>query len=168
VQLTRDARADIFFKLPSATAPSAEQRLSNETGLDMGLLADGDHVLSTDDLEHLPAEGVRLLTPHVGKPICGLARTLGLTGVEDSYLPSAAFVSQQAAALAVGALIARSSGVAGRLRDLEYDALFGPDKSMVDYRRPDASCSCQTDSASIERVIDHRRARPWRNRGTGA
>jgi molybdopterin/thiamine biosynthesis adenylyltransferase len=157
-----------FLKLPAATILSAEQRLSDETGLDIGLLADGDHVLSTEDLERLPAEGVRLLTPHVGKPTCGLARTLGLTGVEDSYRPSAAFVSQQAAALVVGALIARSSGIAGRLRDLEYDALFGPDNSMVDYRRPDARCSCQTDSAIIERVIDHRRARSRRTHGSSA
>jgi hypothetical protein len=74
-------------------------------------------------------------------------------------MPSASFVSQQAAALVVGALIARSNGIAGRLRDLEYDALFGPDNSMVDYRRPDATCSCQMDSAIIERVIDHRRPR---------
>jgi molybdopterin/thiamine biosynthesis adenylyltransferase len=157
-----------FPKLPPATTPSVEQRLSDETGLDIGLLADGDHVLSTDDLERLPAEGVRLLTPHVGKPICGLARTLGLTGVEDSYRPSAAFVSQQAAALVVGALIARSSGAAGRLRDLEYDALFGPDDSMIDHRRPNVTCSCQTDSAIIGRVRDLRRAQTNRNRASSA
>jgi molybdopterin/thiamine biosynthesis adenylyltransferase len=148
-----------FARLPSDTTPSAEQRLADETGLNIRLLADGDHILSADDLNHLPAEGARLLAPHVGKPICGLARTLGLTGTEDSYRPSASFVSQQAAALVVGALIARSNGIAGRLRDLEYDALFGPDNSMVDYRRPDANCSCQTDSAIIGRVMDHRRAR---------
>jgi molybdopterin/thiamine biosynthesis adenylyltransferase len=157
-----------FPKLPPASTPSVEQQLSDKTGLDIALLADGDHVLSTNDLEHLPTEGARLLTPHVGKPVCGLGRTLGLTGVEDSYRPSAAFVSQQAAALVVGALIARSSGMVGRLRDLEYDALFGPDHSMIDHRRPDASCSCQTDSAIIERVRDHRRAQTRRNRASGA
>lgn len=156
-----------FREPPAATTPSVEQRLSAETGLDINLLADGDHVLSTEDVEHLSADGVRLLTPHVGTPICGLARTLGLTGVEDNYRPSAAFVSQQAAALVVGALIARTNGLASRLRDLEYDAMFGPGRSMIDYRRADASCSCQTDSVIIERVRDHRRAYPRQNRASG-
>jgi molybdopterin/thiamine biosynthesis adenylyltransferase len=157
-----------FPKLPPATTSSAEQLLSDQSGLDIRLLADGDHVLSADDLKHLPAQSVRLLAPHIGKPICGLASTLGLTGVEDSYRPSAAFVSQQAAALAVGALIARTNGMASRLRDLEYDALFGPDNSMIDYRRPDASCSCQTDSAIIERVLDRRGGQNRQIRESGA
>ena len=89
------------------------------TGLDTGLRVDGDHVLSPEDLEHLPAEGVQMLIPHVGESICGLARTLGLIGVEDGHRPSAACVSQQDAALVVGALIARMNGMVGRMRDLE-------------------------------------------------
>ncbi|MCU1694671.1 MAG: ThiF family protein [Mycobacterium sp.] len=157
-----------FPKLPPDTAPSAEQRLSEQTGLGINLLADGGHVLSTADLERLPAHGQRMLTPHVGKSVCGLARTLGLTGVEDSYRPSAAFVSQQAAALVVGAMIARANRMVGRLRDLEYDTLVGPDHTMIDHRLPNQSCSCQVDSAIIERVREHRRAYALRNRAPGA
>ena len=157
-----------FAKLSQDPTPSAEQRLADETGLTIALLADGDHVLSTDDLNDLPAEGARLLSSHLGKPVCGLARILGITGAQDNYMPSAPFVSQQAAALVVGALIARSNGFTGRPRDLEYDALFGPDNSTLDYRRPDPTCSCQTDSALIGRVIDLRRARSRPTRKSSA
>jgi hypothetical protein len=147
-----------YPKLPDLTTPSAEQHVSDKTGLSIELLADGDHVLSPDDLEHLPLDGARMLAPHLGKPVCGLARTLGLIGSEDAYRPSAAFVSQQAAALVVGAMIARTNGRVDRLRDLEYDALFGPCGTMIDHRRPNSSCRCQTDSDIIARVLNHRLA----------
>ena len=140
----------------SIAGPSPEQQLCDITGLDITLLADGDRILSTKDLLNLSPEGARLLTQHLGKPICGLARTLGLTGSEDAYRPSAAFVSQQAAALMIGALIARADNYTRPLRDLEYDALFGPGSDLTAYRRPRAECSCQVDKHLIQKILDRR------------
>ena len=58
-----------------------------------------------------------------------------------------------AAALVVGALIARQTGiVTGGMRDIEYDALFGPYEDMVAERNARVGCPCRTESALIERV----------------
>lgn len=144
---------------PEITGPSPEEQLSQMTGLRIELLADGNHILSTDDIDDLPLEAVQMLTEHLGKPICGLARTLGLTGHAEAYRPSAAFVSQQAAALVVGALIARSNDRINQLRDLEYDTLFGPDAEMVDRRLSARGCGCQRDTRIIQQVMISRSAR---------
>jgi hypothetical protein len=148
-----------YPSVPKSIGPSPEQQLAEMTGLDIKILADGVRKLSGADIRHLPPQGRRLLTAHLGKPICGLARTLGLTGSEDNYRPSAAFVSQQAAALIVGALIARMNSTVDRLRDLEYDALFGPTETMVANRRARFGCLCQTDRELVQQIRDRRSGR---------
>lgn len=148
-----------YPSLPKTIGPSPEQQLAGMTGLDIKVLADGGRKLSSADIRDLPSEGRRLLTAHLGKPICGLARTLGLTGSDDTYRPSAAFVSQQAAVLAVGALIARRNSSVDRVRDLEYDALFGPTEAMAASRRGRPGCLCQTDRELVQQIRDHRRVR---------
>lgn len=116
-------------------------------------IARGQVPLTERDLEDLPEAGRRVLAEHVGKPVCGLASLLGLLPDMDGYRPSAAFVAQQAAALVVGALIARQTKVVtGLVRDVEYDALFGPHPDMTVGRRPRAACQCQTDGDLIEEV----------------
>jgi hypothetical protein len=146
-----------YPSVPKATGPSPEQQLSDMTGLPITVLADGGRALSAEDIRDLQPEGSRLLAKHLGKPICGLARTLGLTGPDDTFRPSAAFVSQQAAALVVGALVARVNSNVERLRDIEYDALFGPTDAMVAHRRERLRCSCQTDKRLIEQIRNSRR-----------
>lgn len=141
---------------PTATTiPTAEQQLHNATGLPMQRIARGDQPLSENDLHNLPPDHRQLLRPHLGKPICGLSRLLGLTTTpgDDSYQPSAAFVAQQAAGLVVGALIARRApGPAIPTRHVEYDTLFGPRPDMTDVRRARSECYCQTNTDTIRTV----------------
>jgi hypothetical protein len=90
--------------------------------------------------------------------VCGLSNLLtSTTSDADGYRPSATFVAQQAAALAVGALIARSTGLTGGPpRHVEYDARFGPGPDMTVTRCPRRDCGCQTDKDLIAQ-IRHRR-----------
>lgn len=138
--------------VPLAPGPSPEQQLSEMTGLDIRIMADGDRILSAQDLTGLPSDGARLLAQHLGKPVYGLARTLGLTGSEDVYRPSATFVSQQAAAVVVGSLIARANLGIDRMRDVEYDTLFGPTEDMVVARRQRRECQCQKEARLIDQI----------------
>lgn len=143
----------------SQAGPSAEQHLHENTGLPMERIARGQEPLTEADLEHLSDAGRRLLEPHLGRPVCGLARLLGLVSDVDDFRPSAAFVAQQAAVLLVGALIARQAGVtADVMRDVEYDALYGPGPDMVVVRRPRPDCDCQRNGYLVERVRSDRRA----------
>jgi hypothetical protein len=136
---------------------TAELRLHHATGLPLERIARGDEPITEDDLRELTPEGRRLLKPHLGKPVCGLGRLNGLTGATDeAYRPSAAFVAQQAACLMVGALIARNRTEAIPARQIEYDALFGPQADMVDERRPRPGCYCQGSADLIRQVQAHR------------
>jgi molybdopterin/thiamine biosynthesis adenylyltransferase len=147
---------------PAATAtPTLEQRLHEATGLPMARIARGDRPLTEHDLHDLSREGRELLQVHVGRPVCGLSRLLGLTtvGSDASYRPSAAFVAQQAACIMVGALIARTHLRDLPIRQVEYDALFGPRPDMVDGRRPRPGCYCQTHIDLIEEVRARRASR---------
>jgi hypothetical protein len=128
----------------------------------MQRIARGDQPLTEDDLRGLAPHRRQLLRPHLGRPICGLGRLLGLTTVngDDSYQPSAAFVAQQAASLVVGALIARTTpGAAIRTRHVEYDTLFGPGADMADIRRARSDCYCQTNADIIRGVRGRRDSR---------
>jgi hypothetical protein len=79
---------------------------------------------------------------------------------DNSYQPSAAFVAQQAASLMVGALIARTyNGNSNiRMRQIEYDTLYGPQPDMIDDRRPRSDCYCQTNKDVIRAVRNQRLA----------
>ncbi|MBY8882719.1 ThiF family adenylyltransferase [Actinacidiphila acidipaludis] len=137
------------------TAPSAEQRLHQATGLPLQRIARGEQPLTEADLEGLTDEQRQTVAPLVGKPVCGLINLIGLTGEPgDTYRPSAAFVAQQAACLVTGAWIARSSGlVTGPMRRIEYDVRFGPrPDQMTDERLPSPGCGCQTDTRLISRI----------------
>jgi hypothetical protein len=133
---------------------SAEQRLHQLTGLPMERIARGQDSLAQTDLDDLSLDSRQLLAPYLGKPVCGLANLIGLVGnTDDTYRPSAAFVSQQAAALVVGALIARQTGITtGGMRDIEYDARYGPNVDLTCHRKPRSNCACQTDPDLIEQI----------------
>ncbi|WP_433358734.1 ThiF family adenylyltransferase [Streptosporangium sp. CA-115845] len=137
---------------------SAETRLHQVTGLPIARIAQGDHPLSLADLSTLSIAAQELLRPHLGKPVCGLSNLLALSsGAADGYRPSATFVAQQAASLVVGALIARTTGFAdGPPRHVEYDARFGPQKSMLTSRKPRPSCDCQSEQQLIQRIRRNR------------
>ncbi|MGN6606092.1 MAG: ThiF family adenylyltransferase [Jatrophihabitans sp.] len=134
-----------------STTASVERKLADHTGLPIARVAAGD-LLTEEDIAPLSADQQDLLAPYLRTPICGLARSLGLTGSESEYDPSAAFVAQQAAALVVGAWLRRTNGAQGELRDVEYDALFGPVDGMIHSRRPQPGCRCQHDAHLISRV----------------
>lgn len=122
----------------------------------MHRIARGDQPLTEEDLHDLLPHQRQRLTPYVGQRICGLSTITELTGYENSYFrPSASFVAQQAAALVVGALIARSNNlILPPPRRIEYDARFGPCaiSEMTDYRRPNANCTCQIEDSLITRI----------------
>jgi molybdopterin/thiamine biosynthesis adenylyltransferase len=147
-----------YPRVPQQPGPSPEEQLSAMTGIDIAVLADGDRTLSADHLRDLSPTGQQLLRPHLGKPICGLARSLGLLDPKDTYRPSVVFASQQAATLVIGALIRRSNTKSTEFRDVEYDALFGPTVDMVAHRHPKADCACRTDALIIQRIRRCRRA----------
>lgn len=144
-----------YFPNAPVTAVTVEQQLADKTGLPLNRIAVGD-ALTPDDLAHLDPQQRALLADHVGKPICGLGRALGLTGAESDFAPSASFVAQQAASLVVGAWIRRSAHPGLDLRDVEYDALYGPGPGMVQSRRARLDCRCQTDVDLIARVVEER------------
>jgi hypothetical protein len=94
----------------------------------------------------------------LGKPVCGLAQAVGLTGLgADGYQPSIPFVSLQAACLAVGRLIANQLGL--RLPNLvQYDGLIGPHAAIIEEMRQHPDCSCATRASAIEQVRHQRGA----------
>ncbi|WP_166680279.1 ThiF family adenylyltransferase [Kribbella sp. VKM Ac-2566] len=141
------------------TGPSLEQRIHEATGLPLPRIARGDDPLTEDDLRGRSPDERRRLRPHLGRPVCGLARLIGLTADDGpvDFRPSAAFVAQQVASLMIGALIARSRTTnLGTTRQVEYDTLYGPHPDMVDGRRPHAGCYCQTSASVIEAVRQQR------------
>jgi hypothetical protein len=144
-----------YFPTQPVGGDTFEQQLAARTGLPLARIAAGD-TLTSNDLADLDPQRRALLAGHVGKAICGLGRALGLTGTESEFAPSAAFVSQQAAALVVGAWIRRDHAPSLALRDVEYDAMFGPRPGMVQLRGASPSCRCQIDADLIGR-IRHRR-----------
>lgn len=138
--------------------PSLLDRVAHETTLPTGRLRRGQEPLTSADLAPLAPEKQEMLAGHVGKPVCGLADALGLTTANaDGYRPSVPFVSQMAACLAVGRLLAVHLGQSSASNWLQFDALHGP-HGNGDWRNPDASCFCQTRSAIVERLRTERRA----------
>ncbi|HST39417.1 MAG TPA: hypothetical protein VLK58_07900, partial [Conexibacter sp.] len=138
--------------------PSSVQRLADATGLDAELLRHGDQPLLPEHLDCLSAGQQERLAAQVGKPICGLARAVGLTDLpSDDYRPSVPFVSQQAACLAVGRLLAEQLGVRDGATFIQYDALIGPDLATVEDREPDPGCFCQRHAEVVDQLQTVRR-----------
>ena len=137
---------------------SAVERLSEISGLPVELLARGDEILREEHLDGITAEQRAQLVQHLGKPVCGLARALGLTALDGGdYRPSVPFVSLQAASLAVGRLLARELGVVTLQNLVQYDGLFGPQTATLEQMRATPGCYCQTHAGTIEKVRALRR-----------
>lgn len=141
----------ICFFPPDRSGSTAAARLSEVTGLPVELLARGDELLREEHLMELEPEQREQLRPHLGKPVCGLARALGLTALDaGDYRPSVPFISLQAACLAVGRLLARD--VRGQANLVQYDGLFGPQAATLERMTPTPDCYCQSHAATISRV----------------
>jgi ThiF family len=138
--------------------PGAAERLAEATGLPVEVVSHGDRPLEESDIAPLDPERRRELRPLVGKPICGIAEAIGLTELAaGDYRPSVPFVSQQAACMVVGRLIAGLVGSGAPATNFaQYDALIGPQAATLEYRRPSAGCHCQVRAGLLEAV---RRAR---------
>lgn len=147
-----------YYPSRRRSEPSTEQRLAEMTGLSPSRIARGQDPITEADIAQVAPQLRAAVRAQLGKPICGLSRSLGLTGVADEFRPSAAFVAQQAAALVVGGLIRSSDtgGPTGR-HDVEYDAMFGPRTGMTTHRVPNPTCRCQEDAELIAQVRHSRR-----------
>lgn len=129
--------------------PTAEQRLAEELGIDPALLG-RDDTWTEQELSQLPPAAAERLRPLVGTPKCGTAHTLGLTDLAaGEYRPSVPFVSQQAACLAVGRLLARLLGLSPTTNFFQYDTMLGPAIFDDEPRDPIATCYCQTRASVV-------------------
>jgi hypothetical protein len=138
--------------------PSGTERIAKQLGLPAELLRDGERLLQDADLVGLAEEKRRQLRAHVGKPICGLARAIGLTPLEaGGFMPSVPFVSLQAACLCVGRLLARHLGVTPPSNLVQYDGLFGPQAATLLVMRRKGDCYCSTRAETIRSVRERRR-----------
>lgn len=147
-----------YYPQRPAQGPSVIDILAVRTGLPRDLLARGTDKLTANELtalDNLTPEDRVILKNHVGKNICGLGKAFGLTGENNSFNPSAAFVAQQAASLVVGALI--RAGVTTHANSVQYDALFGPNDDMTLTRNPRSTCRCQNQQDIHREVRAYRR-----------
>ena len=131
---------------------SSLEKLAQATGLGINTIWKGDNLLSKDDLNGLEDEQVERLRPHIGKPVCGLADAFGLTGTKDNYQPAIPFVSQQAACLGVGRLLALKLGFAQNNNLIQYDVFRGPHSATILKQEAKPSCYCITNSEVINTV----------------
>jgi hypothetical protein len=142
---------------PTTGGPSAAQRLAAATGLDPGYLA-ADGLLEKSVVDQLPPEQAERLRPLVGTPRCALAQAVGLTDLEaGGYRPSVPFVSQQAACLAVGRLVAHLTGASTTSNQIQLDALLGPGLLHLEEMAARPGCYCQLHQARIQTVRQLRR-----------
>lgn len=117
----------------------------------------GDDPLTEEDLIGLDESQRQRLSPHLGKPVCGLAQAIGLTTLEaDDFQPAVPFVSLQAAYLGVGRLLADELGVTGLPNFAQYDTLAGPEGAVLERRRARGDCYCQERAGTITRVRELR------------
>ena len=142
------------------SGPSAAELLAEMTGLPVERAVRGDAPLTREDLAQLTTEQQQMLTPHLGKPVCGLAQAVGLTGLSaDGYQPSIPFVSMQAACLAVGRLVASQLNLRPPGNLVQYDGLIGPQAPVIEEMRQRPDCICATRATTIELVRRKRRTR---------
>lgn len=149
----------ICFFPTHRSGPSAAEQLADTTGLPLERAQRGDDPLTPEDLAQLTADQRQRLVPHLGKPVCGLARAIGLTILDgEGYQPSIPFVSLQAACLAVGRLIASLLHLrpAGNL--VQYDGLFGPQIATIEEMRQSQDCGCVNRASVIKQVRQQRQA----------
>jgi hypothetical protein len=137
---------------------SAAERLAEVTGLSVERAMRGNDPLTQEDLAQLTAAQQKMLAPHLGEPVCGLAKAIGLTGLSaDGYQPSIPFVSLQAACLAVGRLIASQLNLRPPGNFVQYDGLIGPQAATIEEMRQRPNCVCATRVTAIEQVRHDRR-----------
>lgn len=162
----RDTRATgpcLRCMLPPPTGPSPTDALT-KLGIPLELArAPGETVVDDAIIAGAASEQARLLlTAQRGTPICGLLRATGLTGLDSGdYMPSVPFVSQQAACLAAGRLVAITAGIDAALPNFfQYDALMSPHAAIRQQRRADPGCVCQQRAETIAQVREERRRGP--------
>lgn len=145
-----------FF--PQRTAgPDPLLQLATLSGLPVSLLRRGADALTDEHLASLTPGQREPLKHLVGQPVCGLAAAFGLTNANAAgYLPSVPFVSQLAACLAVGRLLAIEMGVPANGNFFQFDALHGP-LAESESRNAVVDCYCQTRQASVIRTVRERR-----------
>jgi hypothetical protein len=160
---TRAAGPCLRCMLPTPTRPSPTDALT-ELGIPLELArAPGESVVDDALIAGAASEHARrLLTAARGTPICGLLRAAGLTGLDSGdYMPSVPFVSQQAACLAAGRLVAITAGIdAGLPNFFQYDTLMSPHAAIRQQRRADPDCACQQRAGTIAQVREERRGGP--------
>ncbi len=138
--------------------PTSAERLAESTGLAVERTMRGDAPLTKEDLAGLDQAQRERLRPHLGKPVCGLARAIGLTTLKaEDYQPSVPFVSLQAACLGVGRLLADEIGLTALPNFAQYDALVGPQSAVLERRSATGNCHCQTRAKTIARVREARK-----------
>ena len=123
--------------------------------------APGDAVVDDEIIAAASDDTARaVLSAQRGTPICGLLRAAGLTDVDaGNYMPSIPFVSQQAACLGVGRLIAIVTGIDAELPNfVQYDVMIGPQRAALQRRAATPGCTCQQRAAIIAQVRRERRA----------
>jgi hypothetical protein len=161
----RDARAEgpcLACMLAKRAAPAPTKALT-DLGIPLALAqAPGDAVVDEQLIAAAASEKARaILTAQRGTPICGLARAAELTGLDSQdYMPSVPFVSQQAACLTVGRLLAMHAGLDDGLPNFfQYETLNGPENAIRQSRRADPACNCQQRAETIAAVRRERRTR---------
>jgi len=149
-----------FFPPPEQAA-SATTQLMAATGFARETLAAGDHLIDERDIERIAdASKRKRARALLGTAVCGLASAIGLTADgDDTYQPAVPFVSQQAACLGVGRLIARLLNVSHDQNFVQYDALRGPQSMTVERREPRANCYSVLNHEIIAAVRQHRRSK---------
>ena len=154
-----------FFPIRT-DGPTPEQRLADQLGFDAHILG-RDELWTDEEIAALPASAATRLKALAGKPKCATANLLGLTALPgaDDYRPSVPFVSQQAACLMVGRLIAellpvlhgrRAIDEPPRTNFAQYDTLLGPAWADLEGRDPSPGCYCQQRSPIIAQVRNYR------------
>jgi hypothetical protein len=139
---------------------SAVERLARLTGIPAERLREGDELLTDLDLAGLDTELRQRLADHVGKPICGLAEAFGLSVLEaGEYQPAVPFVALQAAALAVGRVVAVAASLDSLPNLVQYDGLFGPQAATLEEMMAMPGCYCHTRARTIATVRASRRGR---------
>jgi hypothetical protein len=159
----RDTRPDgpcLACMLPTPTGPSPIEALV-ALGIPATLAwAPGDAVIDADIIAAAPDPQARaVLSAQRGRPICGLLRVAGMSDVDAAdYMPSIPFVSQQAACLGAGRLVAIACGIDAQLPNfVQYDVLLGPTRAVRQRRTAVAGCACQQRAAIIDQVRRERR-----------
>lgn len=147
-----------FF--PGGGQVSAETRVAELTGLSVDVMG-RDGVLREEDIAQLEPDKRMRLAPHLGKPICNLAKALGLIEGAGDFQAAVTFVAMQAACLSIGRLIATQAGMT-MANFVQYDSLIGPGQDIVEHRKPDRACHCQEKATRIARIRATRAARAKR------